>query len=159
MSSRLLRKNFKIKIYKTGVLDYCETLSLTLRKECRIGILENRILKYTFIDRCVHFNLKLYYNCSIGIWCLNHTSMVQFKFQELELILSVRVVIKFKGVCKKWWRKKILYKIQSKLLSKGVVSFILLFSHSVFSFDSVPSQKINLINHHFVLLYDYFIQK
>jgi len=39
LSSRLLSKNLKIKIYKTillsGVLYGCETLSLTLREECR----------------------------------------------------------------------------------------------------------------------------
>ena len=48
-SFRLLSKNLKIKIYKTIILPVvlygCETWSLTLRKECRLRVLENRILK------------------------------------------------------------------------------------------------------------------
>ena len=46
LSSRLLSKNFKIKIYKIlillVVLYGCETWSLTLREEFRLKVFENR---------------------------------------------------------------------------------------------------------------------
>ena len=49
MSSRLLSKNLKIKIYKTIILPVvlhgCETWSLILREEYRLRVFENRILK------------------------------------------------------------------------------------------------------------------
>ena len=52
LSSRLLSKNLKIKIYKTIILPVvlygCETLSLTLREESRLRVFENRILKQIF---------------------------------------------------------------------------------------------------------------
>ena len=51
-SSRLLSKNWKIKIYKTiillVVLHGCETWSLTLREECRLRVFEKRILMRIF---------------------------------------------------------------------------------------------------------------
>ena len=49
LSSRLLSKKLKIKIYKTIILPVvvygCETWSLTLREECRLRVFENRILR------------------------------------------------------------------------------------------------------------------
>jgi len=49
LSSRLLYKNLKIKIYKTIILPVvlygCETWSLTLRQECRLTVFENRVLR------------------------------------------------------------------------------------------------------------------
>jgi len=49
LSARLLSKNLKIKIYRTiillVVLYGCETLSLTLREECRLRVFENRVLR------------------------------------------------------------------------------------------------------------------
>jgi hypothetical protein len=48
LSSCLLSRNVKVKIYKTiilpGVLNGCETWSLTLREEHRLRVFENRIL-------------------------------------------------------------------------------------------------------------------
>jgi hypothetical protein len=45
----LLSKNFKIRIYKTVILPVllygCETWSLTLREEHRLGVFENRVLR------------------------------------------------------------------------------------------------------------------
>jgi hypothetical protein len=45
LSSRLLSRNLKVKIYKTiilpDVLHGCETWSLTLREEHRLGVFEN----------------------------------------------------------------------------------------------------------------------
>ena len=52
MSSRLISKNLKIKIYKTIILPVVlygfETWSLILREECRLRVFENRILRRIF---------------------------------------------------------------------------------------------------------------
>ena len=52
MSSSLLSKNLKIKIYRTIILPVvlygCETWSLTLREEGRLRVFENRVLRRVF---------------------------------------------------------------------------------------------------------------
>jgi len=52
LSSSLLSKNLQIKIYKTislpVVLYGCETWSFTLRKERRLRVFENRVLRGIF---------------------------------------------------------------------------------------------------------------
>jgi hypothetical protein len=52
LSSRLLSKNVKIRIYKTIILSVflygCETWSLTLREEYRLNMFENRVLRRIF---------------------------------------------------------------------------------------------------------------
>ena len=52
LSSRLLSKKLKIKIYKIIILPVvlygCETWSLTIREECRLRVFENRILRRIF---------------------------------------------------------------------------------------------------------------
>jgi hypothetical protein len=52
LSSRLLSKNIKIRIYKTVILLVvlygCETWSLTLRGEHRLRVFENRVLRRIF---------------------------------------------------------------------------------------------------------------
>jgi hypothetical protein len=52
LSSRLISKYQKIKIYKTVILPVvlygCETWSLTLREEHRLGVFENRVLRRIF---------------------------------------------------------------------------------------------------------------
>jgi hypothetical protein len=52
LSSRLLSKNLKIRIYKTIMLPVvrygCETWSLTLREEHRLRVFENRVLRRIF---------------------------------------------------------------------------------------------------------------
>jgi hypothetical protein len=52
LSSRLLSRNVKVKIYKTIILPVvlygCETWSLTLREEHRLRVFENRILRRIF---------------------------------------------------------------------------------------------------------------
>jgi len=52
LSSRLLSKNLKIKIYRTIILPVvlygCETWSLTLREERRLRVFENRVLRRVF---------------------------------------------------------------------------------------------------------------
>ena len=57
LSSRLLSKNLKIKIYGTIILPVvlygCETLSLTLREERRLRVFENRVLRVFGLKRDV----------------------------------------------------------------------------------------------------------
>ena len=52
LSSSLLSKNLKIKIYRTiilpAVLYGCETWSLILREERRLRLFENRVLRRVF---------------------------------------------------------------------------------------------------------------
>jgi hypothetical protein len=52
LSSRLLSRNLKIKMYETIILPHvlcgCETWSLTLREEHRLRVFENRVLRRIF---------------------------------------------------------------------------------------------------------------
>ena len=52
LSSRLLSKNLKIKIYRTMILPVvlygCETWSLTLREERKLRVFENEVLRRIF---------------------------------------------------------------------------------------------------------------
>ena len=52
LSSRLLSKMLKIKIYRTIILPVvlygCETWSLILREERRLSVFENRVLRRVF---------------------------------------------------------------------------------------------------------------
>jgi hypothetical protein len=52
LSSRFLSRNLKFKIYRTLILPVvlygCETWSLTLRKERRLRVFENRVLRKVF---------------------------------------------------------------------------------------------------------------
>ena len=63
LSSRLLSKNLKNKIYKTIILPVslygCEAWSLTLREEWRLQLSENRILRRIFGPKSGEFqNVK-----------------------------------------------------------------------------------------------------
>ena len=55
LSSRLLSKNLKIKIYRTTILSVvlygCETWSLTLREERKLRVSENMVLRRIFGPR------------------------------------------------------------------------------------------------------------
>ena len=55
LSSRLLPKNLKIKIYRTIILPFvlygCETWSLTLREERKLKVFENKVLRRIFGPR------------------------------------------------------------------------------------------------------------
>ena len=52
LSSKLLSRNIKIKIYRTTILPVvlrgCETWSLTLREEHSLRVFENRVLRRVF---------------------------------------------------------------------------------------------------------------
>jgi len=57
LSSSLLSKNVKIKIYRTVILPVvlygCETWSLILREDRRLKMFENRVLRKTFVSKRV----------------------------------------------------------------------------------------------------------
>jgi hypothetical protein len=52
LSSNLLSKNVRFKVYETIILQIvfydCENWSLTMREECRLRIFENRVLRRIF---------------------------------------------------------------------------------------------------------------
>jgi hypothetical protein len=52
LSSHLLSRNVKVKLYKTVILPVvlygCETWSFTLREEHRVRVFENRVLRRIF---------------------------------------------------------------------------------------------------------------
>jgi hypothetical protein len=52
LSSNLLSKNLQIRIYRTIILPVvlygCEIWSLTLKEECRLRVVENRLLRKIF---------------------------------------------------------------------------------------------------------------
>jgi hypothetical protein len=52
LSSRLLSRNAKVKLYRTIILPFvlygCETWSVTLREEQRLRVFENRVLRRIF---------------------------------------------------------------------------------------------------------------
>jgi hypothetical protein len=52
LSSRLLSKNIKVRIYKTIIMPVvlygCETWSLTVREEHKLRVFENRVLRRIF---------------------------------------------------------------------------------------------------------------
>ena len=56
LSSRLLSKNLKIKIYRTTILPFvlyrCENWSLTWREERKLRVFENMVLRRIFGARC-----------------------------------------------------------------------------------------------------------
>jgi len=55
LSSRLLSKNLKIKVYRTIILPFvfyeCETWSLKLREESKLRVFENMVLRRIFGPR------------------------------------------------------------------------------------------------------------
>jgi hypothetical protein len=62
LSSRLLSKKVKIRIYRTIILPVvlygCETCSLILREEHRLRVFENRVLRRIFRSLCSSHNVR-----------------------------------------------------------------------------------------------------
>ena len=58
LSSTLLSKNLKIKIYRTIILPvvlyWCKTWSLTLREERRLRVFENKVLRRVYGFKVCH---------------------------------------------------------------------------------------------------------
>ena len=84
MSSRLLSKNLKIKIYKTIILPIvlygCEAWTLTLREKCRLRVSENRILRQIF-------GPKRY---EIGEWRRLHNEELHSLYRSPNMVMVVK---------------------------------------------------------------------
>ena len=83
LSSSLLSKNIKIKIYRTLILPVvlygCETWSLTLREERRVKVFENGVLRRVFEpkrDEVTGEWRKLYNDELIDLYCSSNIVQV-----------------------------------------------------------------------------------
>jgi hypothetical protein len=85
LSSRLLPRNVKVKIYKTIILPLvlygCETLSLTLREEHRLRVFENRVLRRIFGPRRDEVT---------GEWRKLHSEELHNLYSSLDIIRQVK---------------------------------------------------------------------
>jgi hypothetical protein len=99
LSSRLLSKNVKIKIYKTiillVVLYACETWSLTLREEHKLRAFENRVLRRIFGPKRDEV---------MGEWRKLHNRMFFYSSPSIiRIIKSTRM--RWVGMYHKWGRR------------------------------------------------------
>jgi hypothetical protein len=80
LSSCLISRSLKIKIYKTVILLFvlygCETWSLTLREKCRLRIFENRVLRRMFGPK----------REEDGLWRKLHTDEVHSQYSSLNIV-------------------------------------------------------------------------
>jgi hypothetical protein len=85
LSSRLLSRNVKVKIYKTIILPVvlygCETLSLTLREEHRLKVFENRVLRGIFGPKRDELT---------GEWSKVHSEELQNLYSSPDIIKQVK---------------------------------------------------------------------
>jgi hypothetical protein len=87
LSSRLLSRNLKVKIYKTIILPVvlyrCETCSVTLRKVHRLRVFENRVLRRIFGPKRDEV-MGEWRKCTVGsfIICTHHHILLDRSHQE-----------------------------------------------------------------------------
>jgi hypothetical protein len=85
LSSRLLSRNVKVKIYKTIILPVvlygCETWSLTPREEHRLRVFENRVLRRIFIPKRDEVT---------GEWRKLHSEELHNLYLSLDIIRKVK---------------------------------------------------------------------
>jgi hypothetical protein len=95
LSSSLLSKNVKIKIYRTIMLPVvlygCESWSLTLREECRLRVFENKVLRRIsgpkrdealyFIRTCFFVMIVLHFAFCLYLWHTTQTFMPSAGFE------------------------------------------------------------------------------
>jgi hypothetical protein len=85
LSSRLLSRNVKVKIYKTIILPVvlygCETLPLTLREEHRLRVFENRVLRRIFGPKG---------NEVTGEWSKLHNEELHILYSSPNIIRQIR---------------------------------------------------------------------
>jgi hypothetical protein len=84
LTSRLVSKNLKIKIYKTIILPIvlyeCETWSLTLREEHRLRVFENRVLRRIFGPK----------REEDGLWIKLHNDELHSLYSSLNIVRVIR---------------------------------------------------------------------
>jgi hypothetical protein len=85
LSSRLLSRNVKVKIYKTIILPVvlyeCETWSLKLREEYRLRVFENRVLRKIFGHKRVEVT---------GEWTKLHNEELHNLYSSSDIIRQVK---------------------------------------------------------------------
>jgi hypothetical protein len=85
LSSRLLSRNVKVKIYKTVILPVglygCETWSLTLREEHRLRVFENRVLRRIFGSKRDEVT---------GEWKRLHTEELHILYSSPDIIKQIK---------------------------------------------------------------------
>jgi hypothetical protein len=85
LSSRLLSRNVKVKVYKTIILPVvlygCETWSLTLRKENRKRVFENRVLRKLFGPKKDEVT---------GEWRKLHSEELPILYSSLNIIRQIK---------------------------------------------------------------------
>jgi hypothetical protein len=85
LSSRLLSRNLKVKIYKTIILPVvlygCETWSLTLRDENRLRVCENRVLRRIFVPKR---------NEVTGEWRKLHSEELHILYSSPDIIRQIK---------------------------------------------------------------------
>jgi hypothetical protein len=84
LSSRLISKNLKIKIYKTVILPVvlyaCETWSLTLREEHRLRVFENRVLRKILVPK----------REDDGLWTKLHNDELQSLYSSPNIVRVIK---------------------------------------------------------------------
>jgi hypothetical protein len=84
LSSRLISKTLKIKIYRTVILPIvlyrCETWSLTLREEHRLRVFENRLLRRVCGPK----------RNDNGSWTKLHTDELQSLYSSLNIVRVIK---------------------------------------------------------------------
>ena len=92
LSSSLLSKNLKIKIYRTVILPEvlygCETWSLILREERRLRLLENRVLRRIFEPNRDEVT---------GEWRKLHNEELNDLYTSLNIIRAIKSIMRWAG--------------------------------------------------------------
>jgi hypothetical protein len=106
LSSRLLSKNVKVKIYKTIILPVdlygCETWSLTLREDHRLSVFENRVLRRIFAPKRdeVKREWRKLLNEELHIFYSSSNSIRQMKSRRMRWEEHVARLVKERKLCK-----------------------------------------------------------
>jgi len=106
LSSSLVSKNSKIKIYRTIILHVllcgCETWSLTLREECRLRVFDNSVLRRIFGPKRDEITMewrKLHNEELSDLYCSPHIVRV-IKSRRIMWAERVARMEERKGVCR-----------------------------------------------------------
>ena len=109
LSSRLLSKNLKIKIYRTIILPVvlygCETWSLTLREERKLRVFENMVLRRIFGPRRdeVTGELRRLYNKELNDLYSSPNIVQVIKSRRMRRAVHVAHTGEERGCVGSWW--------------------------------------------------------
>ena len=109
LSSSLLSKNFKIKIYRTIILPVvvygCETWLLTLREERRLTVFENRVLRRIFGPGrdVVTVDWRKLHNEELNDLYSSPNVLRMIRSRRMRWTVHVACIGERKGVFRVWW--------------------------------------------------------